>query len=1154
MSSTDRQNRLLLAEDWKRVYQSYKNAEFKSYDFDTIRRTMIQYIRQNYPEDFNDYIESSEYLALIDLISYLGQNLAFRTDLNARENFLETADRRDSILRLARLISYNPTRNQCANGLMKVVSVSTTENVVDSNNLNLSGQTVSWNDAGNTNWNEQFTKVLNASFPVNNLFGQPVKKDTINGIATQKYKVSSENRDVPVFAFRRSVQGTTYPFEIVPVDLENKTIVEESPKIGNQLSLLYRNDGAGPSSSNTGFFTHFRQGELETSDFTINNPAANEIISIDTPNINNTDVWVYDVNSNGFENSEWSKVDSTEGNNIIYNSLSKNIKNVYSALTRVDDRVNLIFSDGVFGNLPRGRFRTYYRTSANAALRIKPADMSGVSIKVPYVSKTNTKETLTLTFELRYTVSNGSPTETSDSIKTNAPATYYTQNRLVTAEDYNIGPLSVSQEIIKVKSVNRTASGISRYFDLLDATGKYSKTNLFAEDGILYKDYVELANKFRFTTQTDIEGIIVNTVEPILKDKKVLNFYYDKYPQILVTDLQATFAQETLDTNRSTGKLQDSDGTSYSVGTFTANAFRYIETGALLKFVAPAGFHFMPDGSLMAGAADHKGATTYKWTKVIGVSNDGTETLATGLGPIVLNDAIPSEALLEQIVPKFTTALLQDVKTQIIDQTFNYNTFGLRYDVATRVWRLITENNLNLSSEFSTGKTGDISNQQLDASWLLLFQTNGESYDITSRGLRYVFESDEELKFYYDDSDKIYDSKTGKIVKDKISVLSINTTPDSTSAFTRNFDWQILKAYRDKEGYVDSKKVEVGFFDSDDDGIVDDPEIFTEVVQEDVSPNTKFIFQEKYLTTDQTEDYRYISSTDVDIITVSSETAIGPYSTYNNGQVFYIVSSNVFKKLDTVNEILSLSNDYRAYKGRSELKFQYVHAADSNIRIDPSASNIMDVFMLTKNYDTEYRLWINGASASQPKPPSSDQLFRNYAAEINQIKSISDEIIYHPVKYKVLFGPKAEETLQAKFKVVKNPDLVLDDNDVRTRVVSAVNQFFALENWEFGETFYFTELATFIMNELAPDIVTIVLVPVQQTQSFGSLFEIKSESDEIFINGATVDNIEIIDAITATRLNASGNVVTSGKTNQGLSSSSTSSNSGASNSSSGSSY
>ena len=43
MALTDRQNRLLLAEDWKRVYQTFRNADFKSYDFDTLRRTMINY-------------------------------------------------------------------------------------------------------------------------------------------------------------------------------------------------------------------------------------------------------------------------------------------------------------------------------------------------------------------------------------------------------------------------------------------------------------------------------------------------------------------------------------------------------------------------------------------------------------------------------------------------------------------------------------------------------------------------------------------------------------------------------------------------------------------------------------------------------------------------------------------------------------------------------------------------------------------------------------------------------------------------------------------------------------------------------------------------------------------------------------------------------
>ena len=149
MSSTDRQNRLLLAEDWKRIYQSFRNADFQSYDFDNLRRTMINYLRTNYPEDFNDYIESSEYLALIDLIAFLGQNLSFRVDLNARENYIELAERRESILRLARLLSYNPKRMQPSNGFIKIRSVQTTEQVTDTNNFNLANQTILWNDISN---------------------------------------------------------------------------------------------------------------------------------------------------------------------------------------------------------------------------------------------------------------------------------------------------------------------------------------------------------------------------------------------------------------------------------------------------------------------------------------------------------------------------------------------------------------------------------------------------------------------------------------------------------------------------------------------------------------------------------------------------------------------------------------------------------------------------------------------------------------------------------------------------------------------------------------------------------------------------------------------------------------------------------------------
>ena len=99
----------------------------------------------------------------------------------------------------------------------------------------------------------------------------------------------------------------------------------------------------------------------------------------------------------------------------------------------------------------RDSFKIYYRTSKNQNLVVTPADMRGISIDIPYLSRIGKVETLTVTFELRYTIDNASTSETNLNIKERAPSTYYTQNRLVTAEDYQIGPLSVSQEIIKQK-------------------------------------------------------------------------------------------------------------------------------------------------------------------------------------------------------------------------------------------------------------------------------------------------------------------------------------------------------------------------------------------------------------------------------------------------------------------------------------------------------------------------------------------------------------------------------------------------------------------------------------------------------------------------------------------------------------------------------
>jgi hypothetical protein len=127
----------------------------------------------------------------------------------------------------------------------------------------------------------------------------------------------------------------------------------------------------------------------------------------------------------------------------------------------------------------------------------------------------------------------------------------------------------------------------------------------------------------------------------------------------------------------------------------------------------------------------------------------------------------------------------------------------------------------------------------------------------------------------------------------------------------------------------------------------------------------------------------------------------------------------------------------------------------------------------------------------------------------------------------VLFGAIADEKLQAQFKVVKNPNKTINDNDLKVRIVTAINEFFDITYWDFGDRFYLGELTTYILNSVSPDISNIIIVPKQATQSFGSLFEIQSKHDEILVSGATVDNIDIVTAISATEVRASSTTITS---------------------------
>jgi hypothetical protein len=1122
MATTTRQSGLLVAEDWTRVYQTFRNADFQSYDYETLRKSMIDYLRLYYPEDFNDFIESSEFIALLDLIAFLGQSLAFRGDLNARENFIDTAQRRDSVLKLAKLISYNPKRNISASGFLKVDSVSTTETVYDSNGINLSGLVISWADSANDNWYEQFTAVINAGLLSTQSVGKPSNTQLINGITNDEYQINLVPSIIATYSFTTKIEGTTTKFEMASPTSAGKTFIDESaPRQNQPFNLLYRNDNLGNTSTNTGFFTYFKQGELKSLDFTFQESTPNRVYSVNVDNINNTDIWLYSLDAQGLPNAIWTQVATVNNTNVIYNKSTN--KSVFQVNTRASDQIDLVFGDGSFANIPQGNYRLYYRVSNGADYKITPDEMQGIVVPVNYISRSGRVETLTIRASLRYTVANASSRETLDEIRQKAPQQYYTQDRMVTGEDYNILPYTLFSNILKVKAVNRTSSGISRYLDVIDTTGKYSSTNIFADDGVLYRDPFVNTFSFDYNTRNDIYKAIYNKVKPVASAQETIQFFYSKYPTITTTDTRWNYS--TTVANGSTGYFIDSNDTILQVGDIVSTNNKYIKQSSIIKFSAGTNNYFDARNTIQTGIPSKSGDKYFIYASIQQVVGDGTNggagNLANGSGPIILGEQVPDGALAIAVYAVFDTDFSTSLVDSIVSYVQAYEDFGLRYDIDTTSWKLILPGDLD-TGEFSLGYAGNTSSTGLDASWLIRFKTVGQTYTVLYRGLNYVFESVKETNFYFDNTVKVFDPKTGFTVHDNIKILKVNSNPDDATPLALDYTWYIYKNIIEVDGYENPNKILVTFSDIDNNGILDNPELFELIVSPDIDSNSKYVFFQSTYGYDNFVTQTLVSNSLVESTYATLVAAQADATLYTSGKLFYIAPENKFYQLTVTGATYVLNEvfDYTAKVGRQDLYFQYRHNSPNYRRIDPSPNNIIDLYLLTKQYSTDYTAWIQDSTGTvaEPTAPTVDALSTEFST-LENYKNLTDTIIYNPAKFKPIFGAKSPSSLQAIFKVVKNASIIVSDNDVKTKVIDAINNYFDVANWDFGETFYFSELSAYLHSVLAPNIASITIVPSSESSTFGSLLQINANYNEIIVSAATVDNVQIISAITAAQIN-----------------------------------
>jgi len=252
-----------------------------------------------------------------------------------------------------------------------------------------------------------------------------------------------------------------------------------------------------------------------------------------------------------------------------------------------------------------------------------------------------------------------------------------------------------------------------------------------------------------------------------------------------------------------------------------------------------------------------------------------------------------------------------------------------------------------------------------------------------------------------------------------------------------------------------------------------------------------------------------------------------------DGQLFYATTEGTYWELQistvagTVTRTLinrgsgnlEQGDPYISRTGRQNLYFQYRHNSALTNVIDPGVTNIIDLYVVTQEYYTAYTNYIRDTTGTVAKPsiPTIAQLNTAYQ-DLNDYKMVSDNIVLNSVLFKPLFGAKASPELQGTIKVVRRANSTASVSEIKSQVIANIDNYFSIDKWDFGDTFFFSELAAYLHERLGSIISSVVIVPLNPLKTFGDLYEVRSAPNEIFVSAATVVDVEVIDALTQSNL------------------------------------
>jgi hypothetical protein len=92
----------------KNTWGNSKSINYVGKDFDSLRENLIDFTRTYFPDTYSDFNESSPGMVFIEMASYIGDVLSFYQDTQLKESMLSHATERKNVVSLAQTMGYKP--------------------------------------------------------------------------------------------------------------------------------------------------------------------------------------------------------------------------------------------------------------------------------------------------------------------------------------------------------------------------------------------------------------------------------------------------------------------------------------------------------------------------------------------------------------------------------------------------------------------------------------------------------------------------------------------------------------------------------------------------------------------------------------------------------------------------------------------------------------------------------------------------------------------------------------------------------------------------------------------------------------------------------------------------------------------------------------